>query len=653
MKITDIDYIMKGLIFMKKIRKTLAGIIALSMLTSNSVYISAAEESKSEDNSPSVISASKKDAPKLNERIKQLEDSGLSISEILDCLAADGTWGQVAVMFKVKPGAIIPKLKENHYIQQYWEDDTYLIENIPEEIKGYVTLDIVEKAEFYFPPTSVAADRAEKVKKYRWIFKNGGYTEDTFVFLQFPNDFDINEVLLSNSEVYMTSDIGNDVVYYIHASEEVMYQYIDWYENYEGEDLKAFFIERPAVPTNDWDDPNVNVSKEPAATVDEKNTEKIMIGDIFLDEKIDVTDLTELSLALLGDRNLSENQKKAADVDGDGEVTLADLAMLRQYLSKKIDALGNTPNLPAANVTGDFTDISDSCNTVTVGVDVEKWESALKSIMISSMEDYDKYIGINSEENKNLAKKGIEVNEEFFKTNRLAVMVDNSEGCNGVKYTLTGVKLDKDGNVHLYYDKEIPELMTCLASVFHYITVVPASENIESETLVHFNEIRERTYITDKCTIVNSNEVRFSGDSYPVVSGMVTSMEQFEEEMSRNGIEPAGAIKGLDISEEFFEDNFLVYQTLYSGNTNPKSWIYKLSIDKENNLNMEYITYTTVQYNEDGIPVTLGGAMMVYKILAAAVPKSVIDPSDVASFVSNGHSQNGEAPYYEVNPEGV
>jgi hypothetical protein len=130
-------------------------------------------------------------------------------------------------------------------------------------------------------------------------------------------------------------------------------------------------------------------------------------------------------------------------------------------------------------------------------------------------------------------------------------------------------------------------------------------------------------------------------------------MEQFEEEMSRNGIEPAGAIKGLDISEEFFEDNFLVYQTLYSGNTNPKSWIYKLSIDKDNNLNMEYITYTTVQYNEDGIPVTLGGAMMVYKILAAAVPKSVIDPSDVASFVSNGHSQNGEAPYYEVNPEGV
>ena len=62
-------------------------------------------------------------------------------------------------------------------------------------------------------------------------------------------------------------------------------------------------------------------------------------GDLNSDGIVDVTDLTELSLALLGDRNLSENQKKAADVDDDGAVTLADLARLRQYLSKKIDSL--------------------------------------------------------------------------------------------------------------------------------------------------------------------------------------------------------------------------------------------------------------------------------------------------------------------------
>ena len=62
-------------------------------------------------------------------------------------------------------------------------------------------------------------------------------------------------------------------------------------------------------------------------------------GDIDGSGTIDVTDLTEVSLALLGDRDLTDEQQKAADVDGDGSLSLADLAKIRQYLSKKIDSL--------------------------------------------------------------------------------------------------------------------------------------------------------------------------------------------------------------------------------------------------------------------------------------------------------------------------
>ena len=62
-------------------------------------------------------------------------------------------------------------------------------------------------------------------------------------------------------------------------------------------------------------------------------------GDINYDGTIDITDLTSLSLALLGDSELTEEQKSAADIDGDGVVTLADLARLQQYLSKKVDSL--------------------------------------------------------------------------------------------------------------------------------------------------------------------------------------------------------------------------------------------------------------------------------------------------------------------------
>jgi len=62
-------------------------------------------------------------------------------------------------------------------------------------------------------------------------------------------------------------------------------------------------------------------------------------GDVDLNGTIDVTDLTELSLALVGDKELAADQKLAADIDGDGTVSIADLARLQQYLSKKIDKL--------------------------------------------------------------------------------------------------------------------------------------------------------------------------------------------------------------------------------------------------------------------------------------------------------------------------
>lgn len=68
--------------------------------------------------------------------------------------------------------------------------------------------------------------------------------------------------------------------------------------------------------------------------------EMLNSGDINSDGIVDVTDLSELSLALIGDRTLTEVQQKAADVTGDGEVKLADLAKFKQYLSKQIESLG-------------------------------------------------------------------------------------------------------------------------------------------------------------------------------------------------------------------------------------------------------------------------------------------------------------------------
>lgn len=71
----------------------------------------------------------------------------------------------------------------------------------------------------------------------------------------------------------------------------------------------------------------------------QKNIKVFRRGDITEDGIVDISDLSSLSLALIGDNVLNESEQRVADVDGDGDVKLADLATLRQYLSKTIDEL--------------------------------------------------------------------------------------------------------------------------------------------------------------------------------------------------------------------------------------------------------------------------------------------------------------------------
>lgn len=64
-----------------------------------------------------------------------------------------------------------------------------------------------------------------------------------------------------------------------------------------------------------------------------------VLGDINNDNEIDLTDLSELSLAIIGDKTLTDAQLKAADINGNGEADLTDLARMKQYISKVITSL--------------------------------------------------------------------------------------------------------------------------------------------------------------------------------------------------------------------------------------------------------------------------------------------------------------------------
>jgi len=59
----------------------------------------------------------------------------------------------------------------------------------------------------------------------------------------------------------------------------------------------------------------------------------VVYGDLDDSGIIDVTDLSMLSLYLIGDMSLDERQLKAADVTAAGKPDITSLARLRQYLS--------------------------------------------------------------------------------------------------------------------------------------------------------------------------------------------------------------------------------------------------------------------------------------------------------------------------------
>ena len=178
-------------------------------------------------------------------------------------------------------------------------------------------------------------------------------------------EFDFNIGILENTPDKIATD--SKVIYEADASQikQLIQNFID--QNYKGDawiteasksDKEEYGIlyyvqfrsPRTNEPWFDYDaitsefekffkEHNIDPSSVPVGFNEGNAPVSEKIGDVDLNGTIDVTDLTDISLALLGDKELKADQQKAADIDGDGSVTLADLARLQQYLSKKIDEL--------------------------------------------------------------------------------------------------------------------------------------------------------------------------------------------------------------------------------------------------------------------------------------------------------------------------
>lgn len=158
---------------------------------------------------------------------------------------------------------------------------------------------------------SEAEIKAEDIARLREEVER--YGEEIYLSITLAEGEKIEDYIIEGTEYKNVTSLDPNL-YSLKASKEIMLKYIDMYEADDSSKIVYLHGEGDAIAVAE------------------------NLGDVNSDGKVDLTDLTVLSLALIGESELTATQQRVADVDGDGEVKLADLARMRQFVSKIVEA---------------------------------------------------------------------------------------------------------------------------------------------------------------------------------------------------------------------------------------------------------------------------------------------------------------------------
>ena len=352
----------------------------------------------------------------------------------------------------------------------------------------------------------------------------------------------------------------------------------------------------------------------------------VIYGDINGNGVVDLTDLSYLSLYLLGDCSFTKDQLLAADVDGSGEVNIADLPYLKQYIMHDPAVLHLGPsdqNTKTRLSSGDFAafylpklkDVNE--NTLFVA---------------SSAEELKKF---SSEDTAGmLSGNGIDVNSsDFFKNNIILFFYPKTES--DIVLTLDSIDFDNSSVImNINKTEAVKSTDDSRAAV---ITAILSKNYFNDDVVYTFTPEYHSKVVKKEESTVSVSTVTIRTGSYPVELGKkavaVTSMDEFKKYSSLSSTSPfpntdinylSEAVGDLSKDDpDFFNDNILILTTSSASSGSCDANVKKVFVDEKK------VTVTLEQKTPGpGTSVTedLGAWLQV-----TTVPKSLVEEADLSN----------------------